>query len=53
MGKKKGESSLVAIITDHTFWADLSLIEQIVRPIHEAQKMLESDGLTIAKVVLR
>jgi hypothetical protein len=53
MGQKKGENILAAIITDHGFFADLSSIEHIIRPIHEAQKMSESDSSTIAKVVPR
>jgi hypothetical protein len=50
---KKGENKLSSIITDHSFWIDLSTIEQIVRPIHEAQKMSESDNSTLSKVVPR
>jgi hypothetical protein len=53
IGQKKGENILAAIITDHGFWADLSSIEYIIRPIHEAQKMSESDSSTTAKVVPR
>ena len=53
MGAKKGENSLSSIITDHTFWTDLSSIEQIIRPIHNAQKMSESDGSVLSKVVPR
>ena len=45
--------SLEKTITDHRFWANLSSIEQILRPIHEAQKMSESDNSTLSKVVPR
>jgi hypothetical protein len=50
---KKGENKLSSIITDQSFWSDLSIIEQIIRPIHEAQKMSESDSSTLSKVVPR
>ena len=53
IGGKKGENNLSSIITDHTFWTDLSSIEQIIQPIHEAQKMSESDRSTLSKVVPR
>jgi hypothetical protein len=53
MGKKKGENSIAAYITDPGFWTTLSSIEQIIQPIHEAQKMSESDRSTLAKVVPR
>jgi hypothetical protein len=53
MGKKKGENSIALYITDPGFWNALSSIEQIIQPIHEAQKMSESDKSTLAKVVPR
>ena len=53
IGSKKGENNLSSIIIDYTFWADLSSIEQIIQPIHEAQKISESDRSTLSKVVPR
>ena len=38
---KKGENKLSNIITDHSFWTVLSVIEQTIRPIHKAQKVSE------------
>jgi hypothetical protein len=54
MGKKGSKvNALEKVIIDHTFWANLSSLEQILRPIHEAQKMSESDSSTLSKVVPR
>jgi hypothetical protein len=54
MGKQGSKVNILEhIITDHSFWANLSSIEQILRPIHEAQKMSESDRSTLSKVVPR
>jgi len=50
---KKGENRLNGIITNQSFWSDLAAIEQIIRPIHEAQKMSESNSSTLSKVVPR
>ena len=54
MGKKGSKVNILEkIITDHVFWANLSSLEQILRPIHEAQKMSESDGSILSKVIPR
>jgi hypothetical protein len=53
MGKKKGENTIAADITNPRFWNTLSSIEQIIQPIHEAQKESECDRSTLAKVVPR
>jgi len=54
MGKKGSKVNILEeIIVDHTFWANLSSLEQILRPIHEAQKMSESDSSTLSKVIPR
>ncbi len=54
MGKKGSKvNSLEKIILDHSFWTNLSSLEQILHPIHEAQKMSESDKSTLSKVVPR
>jgi hypothetical protein len=53
MGKKKGENIIAADITSPGFWNALSSIEQIILPIHEAQKESECDRSTLAKVVPR
>jgi hypothetical protein len=54
MGKKGSKvNSLEKIILDHSFWTNLSSLEQILRPIHEAQKMSESNKSTLSKVVPR
>jgi hypothetical protein len=50
---KKGENTIALYITDSGFWTALTSIEQIIQPIHEAQKMSESNGSTLAKVVPR
>jgi hypothetical protein len=52
MGKKGSKVNILKkIIIDHTFWANLSSLEQILRPIHKAQKMSESNNSTLSKVV--
>jgi len=54
MGKAGSKDNILeAIIIDHIFWANLSSLEQILSPIHEAQKMSESDGATLSKVIPR
>src|ERR1700722_4571226 len=53
MGEKKGENKLEDIIVNGSFWTALSDLVAIVRPIHEAQKVSESNGATLAKVVPR
>jgi hypothetical protein len=54
IGKKGGKVNILEkIILDHSFWINLSSLEQILRPIHEAQKMSESDNSTLSKVVPR
>ncbi len=53
MGKKKGENTIAADITSPGFQNTLSSTEQIIQPIHEAQKQSESDRSTLAKVVPR
>jgi hypothetical protein len=49
--KESKVNILKKIIIDYTFWANLFLLKQILRPIHKAQKMLESNNLTLSKVV--
>ena len=53
MGKKKGENTIAADITNPGFWNTLLSIEQIIQPIHEAQKESKCDRSTLAKVVPR
>jgi hypothetical protein len=53
VGKKKQENTLRPLILDQDFWKDLSELAIILKPIHEAQKMSESNNASLAKVVPR
>ena len=52
---KKGDDNVhekvLNILCDHQFWNDLEDVEQILQPIHEAQKMSESDDAHIGHVI--
>jgi hypothetical protein len=53
VGKKKPGNTLKPLIQDHEFWQGLTELSDILKPIHEAQKMSESNGATLAKVIPR
>jgi hypothetical protein len=53
VGKKKGINTLSSTILDAGFWRDLSELTEILKPIHKAQKMSESNSSTLAKVMPR
>jgi hypothetical protein len=50
-GKKKGTNTLRLIILDSEFWNKLEEVAVIIKPIHDAQKMSESNSATLAHVV--
>jgi hypothetical protein len=51
--KEKGVNTLSPTILDANFWKELSELAHILKPIHEAQKMSESNGATLAHVMPR
>jgi hypothetical protein len=53
IGKKKLENTLRPLILDQDFWTKLNELADILKPIHEAQKMSESNNANLAKVVPR
>jgi hypothetical protein len=53
VGKKKPGNTLRSLILDQEFWKSLTELSEILKPIHEAQKMSESNDSTLAKVVPR
>jgi hypothetical protein len=53
VGKKKNITQLRSIIVDSEFWSKLGEVAEIIKPIHEAQKMSESNSATLAHVIPR
>lgn len=51
VGKKKGVKTLSPVILDVDFQRSLSKLAYILKPIYKAQKMLESNGATLVKVI--
>jgi hypothetical protein len=51
VGKKKGINLLQSTILDSEFWSKLQEMAKIIKPIHEAQVMSESNSSTLAHVV--